>query len=469
MLPLAGAALVVVASLPYWLPRVVVALRMRLFGRINGEEGVTVPGKRLGVEHFRRLYGDPAADGRSRGAGLSDLFWYWLAPGPQVHQEHLEPGDRYDEVARTTRRVLARPHHVLERLASATAGTVLDGLPPGRRAVRLRDLAMPVWAEYFYRLVFEEDCPPAARDLIVGNADDVVSALKCLRLRHPRRRDRLTRYLLGRLDDVPHPLPSTLDHQERAWYLQGAFFNTAVVQMSEATAHVLMAIAGHPEVQRRLRDDTGEEYLEHVVEEAFRRWPLFGIAHRITSADIDVPGHPPLPAGTVLCFSYPDFHAAGFTDPDRFDPDRWAHLSTRDANHIPFGITANRACPARGLAPPALRMVVREVLLRYALDTAASHTRSLPNRGPCLLTPVGAARPGRLRLAAMRAADRWSDVGRSVTQLALGIWMVLQARRLGLARRYFADHDTQGRPLGTAPTRTDRSGRSVRSVHGGQS
>ena len=462
MILLAAALAVAVAlSLPYWLPRAVVALRMRLFGRINGEEGVTVPGKRLGVEHFRRLYADPAADGRSRGAGLSDLFWYWLAPGPQVHQEHLEPGERYDEVARTTRRILARRGPVVERLAGATAAGVLDALPPGRRAVRLRDLAMPIWADYFYRLVFEEDCPPEARALIVGNADDVVSALKCLRLRHMKRRDRLTRHLLDRLDRVPHSLPSTLDRRERAWYLQGAFFNTAVVQMSEATAHVLMAIATHPRVQRRLSEHPDdEEYLDRVLDEAFRRWPLFGIAHRITSADIEVPGQPALPAGTVLCFSYPDFHAAGYDHPEVFDPDRWLELSTKDANHIPFGVTANRACPARGLAPPALRAVVREVLARYALDSAASHTRSLPNRGPCLLTPRGAARPGRLRLAAMRAGDRWSDIGRGVRQLVFGTWMVLDARRLGLTRRYFADHDTEGRPLPTAPTCPVHGGRS---------
>jgi hypothetical protein len=457
----AGLAVAVVLSLPYWLPRAVVALRMRLFGRINGEEGVTVPGKRLGVEHFRWLYADPAADGRSRGAALSDLFWYWLAPGPQVHQEHLEPGERYDEVARTTRRILARRGPVVERLAGATAAGVLDALPPGRRAVRLRDLAMPIWADYFYRLVFEEDCPPEARKLIVGNADDVVSALKCLRLRHMRRRDRLTRYLLDRLGDVPHPLPSTLDRRERAWYLQGAFFNTAVVQMSEATAHVLMAIATHPAVQRRLSDEPDDgDYLDRVLDEAFRRWPLFGIAHRITSADIEVPGEAALPAGTVLCFSYPDFHATGFDHPEVFDPDRWLELSTKDANHIPFGVTANRACPARGLAPPALRAVVREVLARYALDSAASHTRSLPNRGPCLLTPLGAARPGRIRLAAMRAGDRWSDIGRSVRQLVFGTWMVLDARRLGLTRRYFADHDAEGRPLPTAPTCPVHGGRS---------
>lgn len=29
------------------------------------------------------------------------------------------------------------------------------------------------------------------------------------------------------------------------------------------------------------------------------------------------------------------------------DPDRWHRLNRRDAHFIPFGVTANRACPAR--------------------------------------------------------------------------------------------------------------------------
>ena len=31
--------------------------------------------------------------------------------------------------------------------------------------------------EFYYEVVFEERCPPKARDLIVDNADDVVTAL----------------------------------------------------------------------------------------------------------------------------------------------------------------------------------------------------------------------------------------------------------------------------------------------------
>jgi hypothetical protein len=439
------AIVVLVASLPYWLPRIVVALRMWIFARINGDEGVPIPGRSVDVRHFTRVYSDPAADGRSRGARLSDLFWYWLAPGPEVHQEHLEPGERYEEVARTTRRILARPKPEVERLAAACAAHTLDATRPG--FVRLRDLMMPIWAEFYYELVFGRPCPPEARDLIVGNADDVVTALKCCGLRHMDRRARLTAYLRERLEEIPHALPSSLSREERVYYLQGAFFNTAVVQMSEAMAHLLMAIAQHPRVQERLVREPGDDaYLDQVINESLRRYPLFGIAHRITSKDITVDERTTLPAGSVLCFDYPAFHATGYEDPDRFDPDRWRTLRVRDANHIPFGVTANRPCPARGVAPLTMRVVARETLRRFAVHSSAAHTRSLPNRGPCVLLPRTGDRAGthrgralRGRLALLRLRDRWEDVWRSVVQLGFGTYMVWDARRRALAARYFGE------------------------------
>ncbi|HEX4790635.1 MAG TPA: cytochrome P450, partial [Actinospica sp.] len=247
--------LAAVASLPYWLPGIVVALRVRIFALINGDEGIPVPGRLVGIEDFKQLYADPAANGRSRGAALSDLFWYWLAPGPEVHQEHLEPGPRYDDVARTTRRTIARLRKdEWELLAARCTSAELDRIGAhdrsGRaRAIRLRDEMMPVWASIYYELVFNEPCPPQVRDMITANADDVVSALKCTRLRHMRRRDRLTRYLRTRIAEggVPNGLPEALTEQEQAFYLQGTYFNTAVVQMSEAMAHLLLAIAARPE------------------------------------------------------------------------------------------------------------------------------------------------------------------------------------------------------------------------------
>jgi hypothetical protein len=204
-------AAAVVVSLPYWLPRCVIAVRMWLFARVNGAEGIAVPGDLVDASRFLELYSHPAARGRSRGAALSDLFWYWLSPGPELHQEHLEPGPRYDEVARCTRQILAMPSAEADRLIVASLGSAL---PPGTGLVRLRDLVMPVWAEFYHRVVFGRPSTDDVRNLIVANADDVITALKCCGLRHMDRRYRLTAHLERAIDEVSHELPSGLNRHE---------------------------------------------------------------------------------------------------------------------------------------------------------------------------------------------------------------------------------------------------------------
>lgn len=438
-----------VASSPLWLPQQVLRLRNWVFARVNGEEGVTVPGPLVPASEFKTLYGSPAADGRSRGAGLSDLFWYWLSPGPQVHQEHLEPGPRYDEVARASRQILTSlSKDEWTALVTRCTDRVLDDLdadggPWRLRQVRLRDVMMPLWAQVYYEVVFGEECPADARRLIAANARDVLDALKCVRLRHMGRRAELTRWLSDRLEHRPPPfLPAGLTREEQVFYLQGTFFNTAIVQMSEAMTHLLMTVAEHPYLQDgRLCGPEGRGALDQVVDETLFHYPLFGVAHRITSADITRPGGQVVPAGSVLLFNYARYQHDGLDGPPEFDPQRWADPRTRPANFAPYGVPANRPCPARGLAGLTMRVAAQRVLARYDLVTSAKHTRSIPNRGPVLLL----ARDTRpvpdwavdARLFGMLVRDWWSEVPRSLTQLVLGSYMVLDARRQQVCRRYF--------------------------------
>src|SRR5262249_24460049 len=235
----------------------------------------------------------------------------------------------------------------------------------------------------------------------------------------------------------------------------GVFFNAGVVQMSEGMVHLLMVLAQHPEVQAKLAGDLdNEEYLDRVIKETMRLYPLFGIAHRITSADIVLDKGATLQKGAVLCFNYPTYHRTGFHQPDHFDPDRWTKLLAREAHYIPFGLAASRPCPASALAPLTMQVAVREILKRFLLRSSASHTRSLPNRGPCLLVRRAGSRdprPPRSLLFYMRIRDRWEDVWRSFVQLFLGTYMVWDARRLRLCGRYFEAQETKGQTASPPP------------------
>jgi Cytochrome P450 len=447
MLPLltAIAGLAMIVTLPYWLPGCILSLRMRIFTRINGDAGITIPGELVDASRFDEVYSHPAANGRSRGASLSDLFWYWLSPGAEIHQEHIEPGELYDQVAGATRRILAVPKKAAETLAAECTARALNVEIQAPRVVRLRDLLMPAWAEFYYQLVFGSRCSPFTRDLIVRNARDVVSALKCCSLRHMKTRNRLTRFLITKLEagEVKHNLPKDLSLQEAALYLQGVFFNTAVVQMSEAMTHLLLVIAEHQDVQAALNENLNDDVtLDRVIAETLRLYPLFGISHRITSAEIVLDVNTRIPKGSVLCFNSPAYHRTNFEDPERFDPSRWGRLSTPGAHYIPFGVPANRPCPAQGIALITMRASAREVLRRVHLYSSASHTRSIPNRGPCLVVPKTFVLHPRRRdtlLLVIKIRDRWEDVWRSVVQLVLGTYMVLDARRLRLCTRYFED------------------------------
>ena len=270
-----------------------------------------LPNDTVGIEQYKALYAHPHARLRSKQntVGLSDLFWYFLCPGPDIHQEHVESGTAlYNAVAETTKVLLNVPTERLE-VSGATLPHDLCGMysidKPWSRfvqklatkhalarfqpgvgplgvgcepwgVVRLRDFFFPMMARFFYEIVFDEACPDEAVALIVASGQNVVNSIKCTELRDMAARNRLTAYIMrklegGALASVCREHNSQLSLEEQALYVQGVFFHTGCVQMSEAMAHTCLAVASHPKEQQKLLDDDKDgTYMDLFITEVLR-------------------------------------------------------------------------------------------------------------------------------------------------------------------------------------------------------
>ena len=263
------------------------------------------------------------------------------------------------------------------------------------------------------------------------------------------------------------------------------FFHTGCVQMSEAVAHLMLAIAQHGDVQRRLHEQPDDDlYLDRVVTEALRLFPLFGIAHRITSKACGpqrthtctdrrrtsrrLAARPSRaarccasttrsskrPVSTIRSTSTP---TAGWTPTARSRRRvPGSHHAAQHCNYIPFGVKESRPCPAQNASLIWLKACARvrplcraalallpQVLLRHAeYASPVDHARSLLDRGHVAVLPHGA---GGARAAWLMARIGLVELAlgavRSVQQLVFGTYMLVDARRQRLAAAYFARSD----------------------------
>jgi len=431
-------------SLPYWLPSLVIRLRMSIFTKVNGDEGIQIPGKQIDASKFKKIYANKSVKGRSKGANLSNLFWYWLSPGPEMHQEHIEEWDNYKEIASVTKNILSISNEKVEEVWSKYESKIFSQTAiHSWKMIRLRDFIMPICAGFFYELVFEETCADKDKKIILKHSNNVVSALKCCALRHMSKRDQLTELLMDKLDKgtFKHDFPEGYTLEDKALFLQGVFFTTAIVQMTDALTHLFLVLARHPDVQKKLYDtNTDKRFYDNVISETLRLYPLFGIAHRVTTDDIAIDKDSTIAKGTVLCFNYPEYHQIGYDNPTQFIPERWETTSKREANYIPFGIGANRPCPASHLSLLIMEKMLRSGIQKFKFYSSVEHTRSLPNRGPCIVIPRKRQLSKTLKstlLGFLKVRDYWENLYTSISQLVYGFIMILHARDLKLTDNYY--------------------------------
>ncbi|MFD9706084.1 cytochrome P450 [Lentzea sp. NPDC059081] len=146
---------------------------------------------------------------------------------------------------------------------------------------------------------------------------------------------------------------------------------------SAAMAWAILNLVRHDGVWERAQED--DDYLANVVSETLRLYPPAVVSARVAAQPFELAGKK-IKQGTFLLYSPYVTHrlAEVWTDPLRFDPDRWER---KPAPHefLPFGGGPHR-CIGAGLATTELSVMLKALLRRRKPEL-------LPQR----VTPTGLA------------------------------------------------------------------------------
>lgn len=161
-----------------------------------------------------------------------------------------------------------------------------------------------------------------------------------------------------------------------------------------ALSNLLMLISQHPEVQERVRAEVrqadlpnplshtalkGLAYLNQVIHEGLRYIPPIGGAFRITTEDVAY-GEYRIPKGwTVMLSPRATHRSAPWTEPTRFDPDRWGAERSEQKQagaFIAFG-GGPRVCLGTHFALVEMQVVLTVLLQGYRWELAPNQDLTL--------------------------------------------------------------------------------------------
>ncbi|XP_043285788.1 uncharacterized protein [Venturia canescens] len=199
--------------------------------------------------------------------------------------------------------------------------------------------------------------------------------------------------------------------------------NTMLIAANDTTGTVvtfaLLMLANHPEIQQKayeeLCDIYGDEvssnspiqnedlhrmiYLERVIKETLRLFPVAPIIGREVQEDLDIGDHT-LPKGSTVIMGILKIHRWEklWPDPLKFDPDRFLpeEVAKRHPySYVPFS-AGPRNCVGLRYAMMAMKTLVATVLRRYVLITdKISAVEDIKLKSEFILKPVD---PIRLRI-----------------------------------------------------------------------
>lgn len=155
---------------------------------------------------------------------------------------------------------------------------------------------------------------------------------------------------------------------------------------------MLYELAKNPQWQERLREESlafaephvGFEDLDHLesltwaMRETMRRYPPLPVIPRVAQADFTFAGYV-IPKGTMVVVSpiFTHHMDAWWSDPLRFDPERFSPARAEDQRHthswVPFG-GGPHLCLGMRFAQVQVRAVMHQLLRRYRWSVPAGYT-----------------------------------------------------------------------------------------------
>jgi cytochrome P450 len=164
----------------------------------------------------------------------------------------------------------------------------------------------------------------------------------------------------------------------------------------ETTANLLTwtfyLLARNPDVEKRLETAAREgdrEFASRVIHETLRLYPPAWLLGRETVGDVTLADGSFIPAKTTVFIAPKLLHVRAdvFSDPMRFDPDRWLGPSPPPFAFVPFGGGARR-CIGEDFAWMEASIVLLALARRYrfVMDTGLD----VPTLPSVTLRPAGA-------------------------------------------------------------------------------
>lgn len=159
-------------------------------------------------------------------------------------------------------------------------------------------------------------------------------------------------------------------------------------------SYTLLALAEHPDVQRRAHEEIDRlgkrpvsladmprlPFIESVLNESMRLYPPAWVVAREAIADTQLGGHP-IRKGSQVWMSQWLAHrdATSFPNPTRFDPDRWS-TTPKDAlarfAYFPFG-GGPRVCIGSHMAMMEAVLCLATILQKRTFELAPDHVTEL--------------------------------------------------------------------------------------------